>query len=96
MPLTWRACGMRSRMASTSSLVSENTLAAPMRTAPWRPQLGITSMRFEPSREMVSSSWAWVPWPTETMMITAAMPMITPRAVKVLRNQLPRSANTAM
>ena len=54
------------------------------------------SRRLEPRPETILSISACVPWPTDTMMITAAMPMITPSEVSALRIQLPRSAKTAV
>ena len=39
---------------------------------------------------------ACVPCPTDTITITAAMPMITPSEVSALRIQLPRRAKTAV
>jgi hypothetical protein len=39
---------------------------------------------------------ACVPWPTDTITMTAAMPMITPSEVSALRIQLPRNAKTAV
>jgi hypothetical protein len=82
-------------MASASSSVRLAALPAPPRTGPWRDEAENTSSRFEPRREIMVSSSDWVPRPTETITITAAMPMITPSAVRMLRSQLPRSENTA-
>ena len=56
----------------------------------------LMSSRFEPSPDTILSISACVPCPTETITITAAMPMITPSEVSALRIQLPRSANTAV
>src|SRR5207342_3133823 len=54
------------------------------------------SRRLEPSPETSLSISACVPCPTDTITITAAMPMITPSEVSALRNQLPRRAKTAV
>ena len=79
-----------------SPSVNELMLPAPPLRPPMRLVPPHTSMRLLPRLAMVLSSSAWVPWPTETMMITAAMPMITPSAVSTLRIQLPRTANIAI
>ena len=50
------------------------------------------SRRCEPNPETILSISAWVPWPIDTITMTAAMPMITPSEVSALRIQLPRSA----
>src|SRR5690606_5610253 len=68
-----------------------------MRTPPLaRATLGEMSRRCEPRPATILSISAWVPWPTDTITITEAMPMITPREVSALRIQLPRSANNAV
>ena len=96
-PDTSSTSGTSSRIASMSPSVRVKKLLALMRTPPMlREPCGPMSSFCAPSPASWRSISAWVPWPTDTITITAAMPMITPSEVRALRIQLPRRAKIAV
>jgi len=72
-------------MAAASSLVSVLTLPPAPLTAP-RLKSGKTINRFAPMLSIWAVIFAWAPWPTEIMMITAATPITMPNTVSRDRN----------
>jgi hypothetical protein len=96
-PATYCTSGNSLRIASTSPSLRVKKLLELMRTPPPpRPAPGDTSRRLEPRPDTILSISACVPCPTDTITITAAMPMITPSEVSALRIQLPRSEKIAV
>jgi hypothetical protein len=83
-------------MASASDWVSVIREPEPNRTPPERDDPELMSNRLAPSPDTIFSISFWVPCPTDTITMTAAMPMITPSEVNALRSQLPRREETAV
>ena len=89
---TSATAGAEARIALASSHTSVE--ADP---APWEAALPVvatplwTNSRFEPRDLSWLSAWVWAPRPTVTIVITAAMPMITPSIVKIERRRLATS-----
>src|SRR5574343_1230283 len=83
-------------MASASDCVRVMREPPPKRTPPAREAPELMSSRLAPRPDTSFSISFWVPCPTETITITAAMPMMTPSEVRALRSQLPRKEETAV
>ena len=89
---TSATAGAEARIALASSHTSVE--ADP---APWEAALPVvatplwTNSRFEPRDLSWLSAWVWAPRPTVTIVITAAMPMITPSIVRIERRRLATS-----
>jgi hypothetical protein len=83
------------RMASASSRVRLLAEPQPPRMPPVVMLPGKTLMRFWPRLAMEASTWALAPLPMLTMAMTAATPMMMPRAVRIERRALRRSARRA-
>src|SRR5579884_257232 len=93
-PITWplvpmngdtaRTDGHSSARAAASAAVS--VVTEPERTPPLWPLDGSTMMTLEPSvLNWSCTSWP-APWPMDTMVVTAAMPMTTPSTVRPERS----------
>ena len=76
--------------------VSVDALPRPPRTPPVVVLPGLTMSRFEPSLLIESRTWAWAPWPSPTVRITAAMPMRMPSMVSAERRRWDRTASIAV
>src|ERR1043166_1205452 len=82
-------------MASASCSVSVVTAPCPCRTGPNPPLPALTMMMLDPALRICRSIDVRAPVPIATMTMTAATPMIMPRAVSAVRIALRRSALTA-
>ena len=91
MGTTTDTAGHSRAMASTSAGLSDCSVPMPCFTPPTLAAQGKTISLYAPMLAIVFSTWAFEPWPISVMAITAATPMITPRAVRTDRSLfLPR------
>src|SRR4051812_5088528 len=89
---TYRTPGTSRRMACASASVSVVVLPVPDRAPPCTNDPDMIMIRFVPAELICDSTDARAPFPIDTMLMTAATPMIIPRAVSAVRSLLRASA----